>query len=84
MTVLLDRRRVLRYASRLAEIMPAWELYLGSRGVYASSNSGCGVVLEAASHIMLARYVAIFLEQQKYGVLSTYPIGRDKCKLLRV
>ena len=46
--------------------------------------NGCGVVLEMANHLRLAKSSTISLVQQKYGALSTYPIGKDIWKPMRV
>ena len=70
-------------ASRLEEIVPVWSLSSVSGGVSTSANIGCREVLVVAVQLILARSATVSLSHQKYGALSTYPIGRYRWKLMR-
>ena len=48
------------------------------------TDSGCRTVLAVVAHIRLARSTTILFVQQKYGILSTYTIRRDRRKTMRV
>ena len=72
------------YASRLAEIIPVWASYSGYIFLSAGSDSRCGAVLEAAAQLRLVISTTVSLAHKNYGAISTYPIGRDRWKLVRL